>query len=663
MANTEAVCSGRKLALAAAALASVGLAAGGCGEAGASRAKVDKSKRMVVLGVDGMDPVLLRDYMDRGWMPNLKKLAERGAFIPLGTANPPQSPVAWSHFIIGADSATHGIYDFVHRDLHTMGPYLSTSKTTGPDNYIDLFGKRIALPWGDEGGTELRRMGTPFWELLGNAGVPTIINQVPANYPPEPAPHHEAISGMGTPDVMASYGTFQVLTDDPAWQDKKVSAGIIHTLDFGGKQVATASLEGPMHPMDVEPAPLRLETKIKVDAHSRLALIELGDARVMLMPGEWSEWVPISFDGGAMVGGLPGMVRIYVKSLKPHVLIYVSPINIDPLDPLQTISTPETYGVDMAYTAGRWFTQGMPEESKALNGDVLSDAEYLAHADIIHKERIRMLDYELERFDGGLLFFYFSTIDQVGHMFFRTLAPDAAPADKAQADVIPQLYRDMDEVIGSVIERVGPDTPVMIMSDHGFSPYTTKVHLNTWLAERGYLALREDGSRGQGALGHIDWSQTQAYALGLNQVFFNVRGREPEGVVDPAEVPVLAQRLSRELTTWLDPSTGQKVVTRVFPVEEGEYPDRMPDLLIGYNRTYRSSDRSARGEVGGETLSPNTDKWSGDHCMDPVHVPGVLLTTFPINREQASLLDLAPTILKHFGVAQGGDFQGKPLID
>ena len=662
----QAVSTLRALTLTA--IAALATAACDSADAARARAKANTSKRLVVLGVDGMDPTMLRDYMARGWMPNLKNLSERGSFIALGTANPPQSPVAWSHFIVGADSEIHGIYDFVHRDLASMGPYLSTSKTTGPEYSLNLFGMDVPLPFGDEGGTKLMRMGTPFWELLGNAGIPTTINQVPANYPPAEAPLHEALSGMGTPDVMGTYGTFQVLTEDPAWHDKKVSSGIIHTLDFKGGQVANAALEGPPDATaDTgadEPANLTLDARVKVDAQRRLALVEMGTNRVMLLPGEWSEWVPVDFDAGLAGGGSQrGMVRVFVKSLAPYVTVYVSPVNIDPIEQFAPISTPKTYGADIAYTAGRFFTQGMPEESKALTGDVLTDEEYLAHADLIYEERLRMLDYELERFQGGLLFFYFSTIDQVGHMFFRTLDPNASPEDKKHADVIPGLYRRMDEAIGKVMERVGPDTPIMIMSDHGFSPYETKVHLNTWLAERGYLALREDGSRGEGALGHIDWSQTQAYALGLNQVFFNVRGREPEGVVDPEEIPVLAQRLSRELTTWIDPTAGQKVVTRVFPVEKGNYPDRKPDLLIGFNRTYRSSDTSATGQVGQETLSPNTDKWSGDHCMDPIHVPGVLLTTFPINRQEASLIDLAPTILQYFGVAQGPDFQGTSLID
>jgi len=633
-------------------------------DAALKQAKANTTKRMVVLGLDGMDPALLQEYMARGWTPNLKKLADQGNYLVLGTANPPQSPVAWADFIVGASSEVHGIYDFVHRDPVAMGPYLSTSRTTEPEYSLNVFGMAVPLPFGDPGGTKLMRMGTPFWELLGNAGIPTTINQAPANYPPAEAPLHEALSGMGTPDIMGTYGTFQVLTDDPAWKGKEVASGIVHELDFAGGQTATAALQGPPDPMADGPANLTLETRVKIDSQRRLVLLEFDDRRAMLMPGEWSEWIPIDFDAGLAGGGSQrGMVRVYVKSLTPHVTVYVSPVNIDPLDQFAQVTTPKSYGADMAYAAGRFFTQGMPEESKALTGDVLSDAEYVAHAHIILEERLKALDFELDRFEGGLLFFYFSSIDQVGHMFFRTLAPDASPEEKKHADVIPELYRRLDAAVGRVIERVGPDTPVMVMSDHGFAPYKTKVHLNTWLAERGYLALREDGTRGEGALGHIDWSQTQAYALGLNQVFFNVRGREPEGVVDPDEVPVIAQRLSRELKTWFDTDTGQRVITNVFPVVKANYPDRKPDLLIGFNRTYRSSDTSATGQVGQETLTPNTDKWSGDHCVDPAHVPGVLLTTFPLQRREASLIDLAPTILKYFGVPPGPDFQGTSLIE
>ena len=86
------------------------------------------SERMVILGVDGMDPVMLQQFMEEGLMPSFSKLASQGGFMPLGTSVPPQSPVAWSNFITGMDPGGHGIFDFIALDRDTMLPYLSTAK-------------------------------------------------------------------------------------------------------------------------------------------------------------------------------------------------------------------------------------------------------------------------------------------------------------------------------------------------------------------------------------------------------------------------------------------------------------------------------------------------------------------------------------------------------
>ncbi len=94
-------------------------------------AGADAPARMVILGVDGMDPKLLQQYMQEGVVPNLSRLAATGGFMPLETSNPPQSPVAWSTFITGMDPGSHGIYDYLHLDRETLTPYLTTTRIQG----------------------------------------------------------------------------------------------------------------------------------------------------------------------------------------------------------------------------------------------------------------------------------------------------------------------------------------------------------------------------------------------------------------------------------------------------------------------------------------------------------------------------------------------------
>jgi predicted AlkP superfamily pyrophosphatase or phosphodiesterase len=92
------------------------------------------SRKMIVLGIDGLDPDLLTKYMAEGKMPNFARLAEQGSFRRLTTSIPPQSPVAWSNLITGMNAGGHGIFDFIHRDPKTFQLYFSTSKVEGPQH-------------------------------------------------------------------------------------------------------------------------------------------------------------------------------------------------------------------------------------------------------------------------------------------------------------------------------------------------------------------------------------------------------------------------------------------------------------------------------------------------------------------------------------------------
>jgi predicted AlkP superfamily phosphohydrolase/phosphomutase len=205
---------------------------------------------------------------------------------------------------------------------------------------------------------------------------------------------------------------------------------------------------------------------------------------------------------------------------------------------------------------------------------------------------------------------------------------------------------------------------LLVMSDHGFAPYRTKVHLNTFLARRGYLALLPPGQRGRGPLGHIDWSRTQAYALGLNQVFVNLRGREAQGTVPPGERDLVLARLERDLHALRDPATGLSAITRLDRAPPGNFPRRAPDLIVGYRREYRSSDESALGQVGEQVFEPNRDRWSGDHCMDPAAVPGVIAAGAPLELggRRPGLADVAPTILTYFGIQPPAGLAGRSFL-
>jgi predicted AlkP superfamily phosphohydrolase/phosphomutase len=172
---------------------------------------------------------------------------------------------------------------------------------------------------------------------------------------------------------------------------------------------------------------------------------------------------------------------------------------------------------------------------------------------------------------------------------------------------------------------------LLVLSDHGFAPFRRAVHLNRWLADNGYLALKDGRSDAGIGFSGVDWSRTRAFAVGLNSVFLNLEGRESKGIVKPGEVAALKRRIMQELPGMMDPEGGESVVVEVFDGEQaysGNANADAPDLVVGYAPGYRASWQTTLGGVPKALVEDNARKWSGDHCITPEAVPGVLFTSF-----------------------------------
>lgn len=623
----------------------LGLAACGAGES-------TDGPRVVILGFDGMDHALTTRLLAEGRLPNLARLAERGGFQALATSVPPQSPVAWSDFITGLDAGGHGIYDFVHRDPSTLLPYLSTTRTEPPDRVL-RFG-RWQLPLGG-GRVTLLREGTPFWEHLEEAGFPAWIIRMPANFPPSGLASRE-LSGMGTPDLLGTYGTFSYFTSaDGALADDFSEQVFTAPVENG---VFQARLLGPPDPLRQDGTPVAAAVTVYVDAERAVAKVVVGDGEAVLMPGEWSEWLPAEFPLALPGQSLHAMVRFYLRGVRPLEL-YASPVNLDPLRPALPISSPAAFAAELARATGRFYTQGMPEDTKALTAGAFDRDEFLRQAAITAAENRRQLDWLLGEFTGGLLFHYFGHIDQVSHMMWAPMdashpAHDPA-ADAAYADVVPRLYVEADSIVGATMDRLDDDGLLIVMSDHGFTSWKREVNLNTFLRERGYLAMDRSARQEETAyFPGVDWSRTQAYALGLNGLYLNLRGREPVGVVPADQRGLVLDELSTALLRLTDPATGEPVVARVYRrdevYEDGDHPDLGPDLIVGYAKGYRGSNESAIGQVTNTMITDNLSAWSGDHAMVHDAVPGVLFTSRPLRRRVVSLRELPGALLAEFGI-------------
>ena len=637
----------------------------GC-RSGATLRTQNPEKKVIVLGIDGMDPALLEKYMRAGKMPNFAALAKRGSFVRLGTSIPPQSPVAWSDLITGMNPGGHGVFDFIHRDPKTMLPYLSTSKVEAPSRTLRL-GRWVLPLWG--GGAVLLRKGKAFWQILDEHHIPGVVFRMPANFPPAPS-KARTLSGMGTPDLLGTYGTFSYYTDDLFARSGPVSGGRVYAVQVRDHRVS-AKLYGPYNTLRKGEPQAAIDFTVWLDPAERVAKIALPDQELMLREGEWSDWVRVKFELVPYWTSVTGICKFYLKQARPGFQLYVTPLNLDPSDPALPISTPKAYARELAEELGPFHTLGIAEDTKALTTGVLTDAEYLQQAQSVLDEQLRALSAELDRFRAGLFFFYFSSLDLNAHMFWRAI--DAAhPAYSPElaahySRVLEAMYQAMDSALGRVMARLDSNTTLLVVSDHGFAPFYRSFNLNTWLVENGYAALKNPASREGELLSNVDWSRTRAYGLGLNALYVNLRGRERDGIVQPgAEAEALLQEIAAKLLALRDPVTKLPVITRVdrpAEVYRGPYVREAPDLLIGYNRGYRAGWGTVLGGFPEQVLEDNTEAWSGDHCMDFTLVPGVVLSNKPVRLEAPALTDIAPTILAEWGIPKPAEMIGQSVFE
>ncbi len=608
-------------------------------------------KRVFVLGFDGMDPKITQKMMKEGRLPNLTRMAQRGMFTKLGTSTPPQSPVAWANFISGANPGVHGIFDFIARDAATRTPYLSTSRVVGESKSIRIGKYNFPVSGGEM--TNLRH-GPSLWNQVEALGFPATVLRIPANFPPS-AGGSRTLSGLGTPDLHGGYGIFTCFTNRIGERTRNIPGGQIVRIRIQNNRIETA-LPGPLNSFAVEGGYTALPFTIDKDPEAAVAHFQMAESEFILKEGEWSDWLPVKFEMVTYLASLNGICRFFLKECREDFVLYVTPVNIDPADPAMPVSTPKNFSKELARRNGRFYTQGMAEDTSALSAGVLSDDDFRNQSLFVHQESMRLFHGELPRFKEGLFFFYFSSLDQNSHAFWRTLdkehplyTPELAAA---HGDYLPWLYEDLDRAAGEVMLAAGPEDLIIALSDHGFASFRRQFNLNSWLMDNGYAQALSGTERGSAEFfGDLKWGDTQAYGLGINSLYLNLSGREPEGCVKSTEFLTLRNEIARKLESAVDPETNQHPIHRVFAPEDvysGEQTRNAPDLIIGYHQGWRASWDTILGKYPQQVYLNNTDPWSGDHCIDPCFCSGCLFSNRNLALEKPRLEDLSKVILDYF---------------
>jgi predicted AlkP superfamily phosphohydrolase/phosphomutase len=600
----------------------------------------EKFDRVLMLGIDGTDPDMMRALMKDGLLPNFQALVDAGGLHDLDVPNPAESPVVWASLATGQNPGQHGIFDFIGRDPERYLPNLALLHRDGDDYRYPI-------------------QATAFWDVTTQHQVPATIVRWPVTFPPSKV-HGRVYPGLGVPDIRGGLGAYSFFTD-AARDDAEEGARKVTTVAVEDGLVKT-ELMGPRARGLTGTKQITLPLEVKVDAANKSVLIDLDGQKLVLSEGGWTEFVEVTFTSGVM-SKHRGIVQFHLVSTAEPFALYATPVQLHPDEPVVTFTHPADYAKELRQAIGLYHTLGMPEDTKALGEGRISDEAFLKMCDDVEQQRRKMLLYEMSRFEEGVLAFVFDTPDRIQHM-------TPAPEGDLATSPVGRYYLDFDRFLGKVMDKLPANTPVMIFSDHGFSTFDHAVDLNRWLVDNGYMVIdearykaRDAGKNGE-LYEFVDWSKTKAYAVGFAGIFLNVEGREGEGIVPAAEVDGLAQEIANKLAALKDPKSGEPVVHKTYRRGElyaGDHEEKAPDLVVGLHEGYRGGWQSAVGGLTDDVISDNHKKWQRDHIVDAEFVDGTLITNFPLGKAHPHAVDIAPTVLSMLGLPVPAEMEGKPL--
>ena len=684
--------------------------------------------KMIILGFDGADARLTEKWMDAGLLPNLARLRDEGTYSPLGTTTPPQTPVSWSTFATGLNPGRTEIFDFLRRDLDTYQPDfamfdLGSKKVLwGKNNHYlialvvlvlaglvglvfgavarrpsrgllvggsvglllalaAVFLARDVLPYRRPTVVN-KRQGDTFWEVAGRNGIRSKVVRVPATFPPRAYDLGHILAGLGVPDIRGTFGTFTFYTTET------IPDQVDENTEMGGKIIQVSFLNdesdsyvfGPRNQLFDSPPEIQPAVHFRVDrAADPPAVTVSTQGQTETIPlGGWSRWFTLEFRFSSLVS-LYGIARFHLVSVEPFGL-YMSSINLDPRQPPVPVSQPPSFSRELAKRFGVYKTLGWSMDTWALNEMRIDEKTFLEDVYSTEGKFAEIMHGLLDDGDYRLYVHVFELTDRVAHVFWRYLDPEHPAYDPVTApqykDAVLDAYRFMDREVGQALQRMGPDDVLLVLSDHGFHTWHKSVNYNTWLVKNGYMVLKDDRADSQKKLEdlfgrgqfwpNVDWKRTKAYALGLGDVYLNVKGREAQGIVEPgAEYDRIRDRLQADLEAWVDPETGDHPVRRAHKREEiynGFDPDLIPDLLLGNNPKYRVSWQTSLGGIPPQLMQVNNRKWSGDHCsLDAEITKGIFFSNRRYVVDRPTVMDFFPTVMRFFGIPLPEGLDGRAL--
>jgi predicted AlkP superfamily phosphohydrolase/phosphomutase len=570
-------------------------------------------------------------------------------------------------------------------------------------------------PWAESG-----RRGSPVWDVLEEQGKTATILRLPVTFPAEETPGGFMISGLGVPDMRGGIGTPTMYTTNTAHNPADNEFAIRVVMLEEDNQVAdghwATDIQGPDNKpfydypikmagekhtsrsdrrraerdmrttLDARGVPkiLTVPLDIATDPAAGTATVTTAGQALELKVGEWSDMVPFQFPVNWLADRLQpvqGAARFFLVSMEPELNLYLAPVNFHPDFHPVPFTYPANWSEKLSERFGLYKTIGWAIDTWTQSAGLVDETLTLEDVAYTEDRYAEMMEELLSESESDLYVQIFTGPDRAAHMLWR-LMDDQHPLydDEAAGEwggALKGVYQQMDRIVGRALELIPEDTLFMVCSDHGFSSYRRGVNYNTWLVKNGFMTLSvpyygeaktlEDLFHGGSFFENVDWSRTKAYAMGLGEIYINLEGREPQGIVKPgSEYEQVREAIVTGLENLVDPETGDNPVYKVYRREEmySQFNAAIvPDLRPANNLNYRVEWQTALGGFTPEVISDNLKPWSGDHCsLEPSFVKGILFINRRLSLTGPRMVDMAPTMLQGAGATLPQGLDGISLL-
>ncbi|MHA1579779.1 MAG: alkaline phosphatase family protein [Candidatus Freyarchaeota archaeon] len=621
-------------------------------------------KELLVIGIDGAIPDLVKLFSKKGVLPNITEMIEKGVIAEAYPCVPCDTPTNWTTLATGATTATHGATSFY---LHVPGEPLDLGVSQRGRSQLSCYCR-----------------AEYFWDAAERNGYTPFVLNYPAGWPASFKKGAMSLFSWPTPEslpiIVSLEKTITTFEISPA-QDATLPPGV---------ETRSPPLETRLILEDILASEIASLKVLLIDSggegYDSILLFGAGGGanHQIVGKGEWSDEIEVPVE--TSYGVRRGVFRVRLEELTPDgesMVIHRTRI----LNPDGWTSPPD-FGEKLVRNVLVKHDFSVATVEKRIPYDIYgTEKEYVAHniqeADTLAK----IVKHAKETIGWNMCYLHFHLLDSINHRYaaiYEGLAGDSEEVKQAR-EMVELSYGIVDDFVGTLVETcLGENTVVVFVSDHGAVPTYKTVNIALALMEEGLLSYKWSKNRERYV---VDWSETLAFPyFEPPYVWVNLKGREPHGAVSPEDYDSVRERVIDCLYNIKE--NGRRVVALALKREDAavlsQGGDRTGDVVYLLNPPYQVWDDRIEilnaAEMLPESLSDgliyDSRQIYGAHAY---YLPTARRAKFSVSstlivsgkgvneglelKKPVSLIDVVPTLAEILGIPPPKDCEGKVLTD